>query len=761
MSKKTKHPAPVPSPRHTDGGQAQPQILSSWTPKGILGGALVAWGFMVLYHYYFKQNAPFEIQTRVLGMILDPAQYANIFSFKALAVWAGYLGRLLVLGLILFSAWSLGNMGLRALGISLPRIEQVVFGTGLGLGILSYAVFLLGCVKAYTGFAFWILLLAPCAMGLKRLKEIRQQTQEKVSGVRFSIFEKACFLFFSLQAGLNLLGALSPEIFYDSLVYHLAAPNYYLQHKSLAGHRFNVLFNMPEAMSMLYLLGLGLWDEILAKLIHASTGILISLSIFAMTQKLAGRAAGVLAATLFYVSPMVAMNLWTTAIDVALGTFEFLALWSALNVMRSPPEDTGKKRWLILTGIFAGLSMSTKYPGVFNAAILTFILFWQLSRQEGWRRAVKGVLLYGAVAALVLSPWLARNAVIMGNPVHPYFHSFFHGKTAESEKLRSLVQDTRESPATSLKEMLTGPWTRTMKGNSNASFIGPLFLFLLPLLFAGRILSRELLWMWIYLGLFFFLWSFSSGMLRFFLPALAPCAVLLAAFLAGLEFPQPFRLLMFAGVFYSFFGNLYWSSLLWYQQGGWKVLTARLAPEDYLSHSWPSYPPPPYAAFRYANENLPATAKVMLLGEARSHGLKRDMLVSTAHDNTPFCLWAEASQTPQELREKVRDEKVTHILVNLTEGRRLHQSYRMLKMSPSAQEIARQFWDLYIKEIYGFTEILEPEYCYSPQLLSYYRQAEARGEKIPMNFVALYEVRAEPRSLTEPSARNLLDEIVR
>src|SRR5712691_3819297 len=76
----------------------------------------------------------------------------------------------------------------------------------------------------------------------------------------------------------------------------------------------------------------------------------------------------------------------------------------------------------------------------------------------------------------------------------------------------------------------------------------------------------------------------------------------------------------------------------------------------------------------WMNHNLPPTAKVLYIGEARTHYARHAVVWSTAFDQP-----ALAQNAPATWDEALRQLGITHIYINAAELQRLQRSYRYLK----------------------------------------------------------------------------------
>src|ERR1044071_5096078 len=98
--------------------------------------------------------------------------------------------------------------------------------------------------------------------------------------------------------------AFVPELFYDALVYHLGVPNFYLHEGRLAA--LNLMHSkFPFTVQMLYVIGLGLKDEMVTNLTHIFMLVLVSGAMLAMGLRFKRPILGLLSAVMFASIPTV------------------------------------------------------------------------------------------------------------------------------------------------------------------------------------------------------------------------------------------------------------------------------------------------------------------------------------------------------------------------------------------------------------------------------------------------------------------------
>ncbi len=672
-------------------------------PEWLLLILFTFWVWQVIRHYF--SNFPLDLDSLVtkISSVFSAIQ----FSKNTLLLWGQYIVTLTIFCWLLFLAFGLGRKILRWLKIDfISFIEEICFCLGIGWGILAYLGLLFGILGLLKAWLFVILFSLISIPAIFELKDFilcvrnRRQDKLKFSVSKFGVVNFAFILILGISLVINFINAFFPEVFYDSLVYHLGAPSFFIQEGRITNVPFEVHSNLPSNMAMLYTFSLLLKDEILAKLIHFSFGLLTVLGIIAFCRRFFSVKIGIISAVIFYTVPMVAMNSWTAAVDVGLTFFEFLALY-ALIVWINPQDEFTQKGtiapWLILSAILCGVAIGTKYTAIFCFMMLSVLIVIQIyyKRKQQIKADLKPILVFTGISILVFLPWVLKNLYFTGDPVYPYLASL----SSEGAHLRKFLTAAREYFA-SFKDYLIHPWSLTMQGNTNASFIGPVFLVFAPLLFLFKNKDKITKILLIYLVGFWFLWSLSTKMLRFFMPGLAVFSILIVVCIFNADFNKIFKTATLSIVGFLCMVNLYWSSSILYNQDGWKVVAGNLTKESYLSRPHIGYPAPYFKVADYINKNLPSDTRVLLIGECRGYYVERKFLASSVYDKNPVVEWVKDSPDAESILLRMQKENITHILFNGPEANRLDKGYKIFYWNEKQFGIFKEFWEKYLRQIY-------------------------------------------------------------
>src|SRR5437868_7492863 len=81
--------------------------------------------------------------------------------------------------------------------------------------------------------------------------------------------------------------------------------------------------------------------------------------------------------------------------------------------------DAQEKRHFVAFGLFCGLAMATKYPGLVALPALVFCAAWRPERGRALRAMMPNAALAAAAACLVASPMYLNNWIFLGTPIYP------------------------------------------------------------------------------------------------------------------------------------------------------------------------------------------------------------------------------------------------------------------------------------------------------------------------------------------------------
>jgi hypothetical protein len=285
------------------------------------------------------------------------------------------------------------------------------------VGIYSYLIFDLGILHAL--YKNNVIALTITYLIIVLYYYFKTKKIPKSINLSFDNTSVFLILLIATQALVNFIGVLGPEISFDSLWYHLTLPKIYLINHSIFHIPGGLLYysDMPKLTEMLYIGGLSITNEVFAKAIHFSFGLLILFSIYQISRKFLSKKYSLIAVLIFYSSLVVGWESVTAYVDLARTFFELLAFWGFMNWF----EDK-KMKWLIISGVMMGFAITTKLVAIGSLPIfLLLFAYYAYAKKEKILTVTKKFLMFVFFSSLIPLPWFVFSFVNTGNPFYPYF----------------------------------------------------------------------------------------------------------------------------------------------------------------------------------------------------------------------------------------------------------------------------------------------------------------------------------------------------
>lgn len=640
-------------------------------PPVLLALLLAGWLAILAYHTLRAHPIYFSSWT----LFFDFSRFGPLQWTVAGPHLLSLLKNLLLLAAWLAAAYGPGQfLRRRWLAVQAPRLEQTLESLALGFALWMFLLFGLGAAGLYHSWLMAGLLFPAAGWGLWAAWQHRDNLRPR----RGWLLGRPGWPEVGLGAMVLLFGiftaamALTPEIFFDSLVYHLAVPAAWILQHGFAPLPYNFFSNFPMGMEMLYTGSLLLSDETLCRLLHASLGWLAGLSTFALGRRWFGRKAGLWAMGLFLCIPVVVMNQLVSGVDVAAVFFGVLAVnrfWAwALG-----PAQAESRQGLLIAGLLMGASLGVKYNMIFlhaPAVAIGGFLAWKQGRQVS--DLMKTLLLLAAAGSLLVLPWMVKSAVYTGNPVFPFLYRLLPSPQVHPEKMQQQMDGFKEYGQRTWAQFLRQPWDLTFYLPTSNSFIGQAFLFLLPgVLILAWAARRGPPAAWCFLATAaaaVLAWSSQTQITRYLIPVFPVLAVLSAVALNQWEARHAFLgglgRLGVLGFWLWSFGVTLAIGLPNYDPFG--VLLGREARWAYLDRKLLNS----YAPLARQVNALPPRSKVLLFGETRSYYFDREVTAATVYDYNPLLEWIARAESGEEVWRRLRQEGYTHVLVHGAEAAR-------------------------------------------------------------------------------------------
>jgi hypothetical protein len=442
--------------------------------KRLLGAlAFFIWMAFVVAAFYVTQKPAF---IGVINGIVD--------TLWTLVVWV----------LLLVNAAGIG----RALIQKLPRMdvrppERLLLGTGIGLGLLGLAGFILGVI----GWTHPVLLvgfqvtLALLLWWRKILQSVWEDGRQLVAEWRVGMATAPLWLKIALGCTLSfafLLTLTPPAEAFDALFYHLVGPERFLhglgmQPSSVPHFWFPAL---PEGV---FLWAQGLMSVRTTQLLHFAWAVLGALLLWYWAKDVWDAKTGLATCVILLSMPSLYLLASWAYTDFALTFYGLAALYGVYKAC-SNQDEVPTTGWIVMAGIAAGMAMGVKYTSFLVPVTGVLLLLWWQRRNLGF--AVRSGFIFSLAAVAIAFPWYLRSWIVMGNPFFPFAFGGLYWDAFRTD----WYAEHGSGIGWDLKEIFLLPLNATL-GHRDANYydgrIGPLYLTLAPLTIYVLLTSKRLI----------------------------------------------------------------------------------------------------------------------------------------------------------------------------------------------------------------------------------------------------------------------------
>ena len=541
--------------------------------------------------------------------------------------------------------------------------EQIFFSTGIGCAILGYSIFFLGIFHLLYPVVLYTLLVFLTFLSIAGLFSLHNSSSTHTLKIFRPGLEKVAAIIVIAFLSIGLLLVLTPEIGRDALIYHLAVPKLLLKHHGFYFIQGNIFSNYPLHSEMLFLLGLFLQGDILAKGMHFGVLLCILLGIWQFIRyRMKGNSFPVLSMAAFYTIPTVFLTSHMAYNDLFVTFYSMTAVFAFINWI-----DRNQNAWLILFGAFSGLAIASKYTALIIPALGCLGILW-ISRhhRSSFREAIRSLSLYMLFVLIVGSPFYIKNWIVTGNPVYPFFSLIFDGRGWEPEQARlyDFFVQNLGGGRTFLDYVLL-PWNLSFKAKMDSpqfdGLLGPVFLITLPFLLGIRKLELSTKIIIFYCIFTFMFWAGSAQQIRYLIPVFPFLAILVGTVLTYYRKKTVIFVMLVIFLTCSLAFNGYYISRDFFKIRPVEVLIGIESRDAFLNRMLPSY-----GMFQFANENLPHNSRIFLI-YMKNWGFlcDRDYYSDSMFESYTIQKILSHSTTPKAVSKELQERSFTHILYDI------------------------------------------------------------------------------------------------
>jgi len=660
--------------------------------------------FAALFYTSDLPNSVAKDDIRLDVVFQLPSYYAEMFFGESEPGSQGLFGTLaerlpfiMMAGFLVASAIAVGRTVLRLMTNfqEMELLTRLAFSGPIGLSVLSlYTLtcgwfcfldrrFIVGSLIVVLLYEFW-----------RTVPALRWESVKSCLPGRMG---SASLVVVAPFVWVMLLGALLPSTDFDVREYHLEGPKefflagrvHYLPHNVYTSFPF-----LTEMLSLLSMVVSGDWwnGAIVGKTVLMSFGPMTALCLYVLGRKLMNESAGWIAVVLYLTTPWVyriSIIAYTEGALCCFGAVSLLALieWGQATSANSTRHSMGL---ISICGFLSGSAIATKYPGLVMVAIPigVAVVAITLLQKRPMASITRVVAMYSVGVLIAFGPWMLKNTVETGNPVYPLVDSVF--KSPEwNEELDAKWKRGHGRPRPVIQA--PGKMWDDFKANANDVAIrndwqSMLLFGLAPLVLLQ---SRKRGWGALTGALaatMLLVWYTMTHLLdRFWVPVLPLIAVLAGVGAICLversqskKSDTPVEGLMRRGGLLTL-----WSLGLFSIVFNFAIATSGLSGDNayFMEYDQARLRIPPSIAI--ADSFLKPGDTVLFVGEAQVFDSTFSYRYNTVFDESLFEMWTANKvgpdewemKTDDEIRLQLRDEKISHLLVNWNEVLRYRTTY--------------------------------------------------------------------------------------
>lgn len=581
-----------------------------------------------------------------------------------------------------------GNTVCKWIGLRLSNLsEELGVSLFLGTGVIGLLVLLMGLVGWLRLLPISLLIAVLIIFTRRSWLEFYYRFLESIDCLGKSRKTKITATLYFLFIGFLMLRAATPPSAPDEIIYHLSVTNDYVKHGRVYPMFDNSLGNFPFLIHMLYAAGRLAGSEIGARLFSLFLAVGTSLGIFGFCSRYFTRRIGAVAMFAFFGAGMVVEVAVTSRIDVSLAGMLFFTTYAMINYL-----DSRERGWLWISALFAGFSLGIKHTAVIWLALVGVMYLVQrlASNRDRVSEVISSGIVYTLLAFAVASPWYLKNYVWFHNPVYPlltgevadfgpmgvrYFDAnteqrldahFNNVKTqmpevvkAQEEELTKYINARIERHPLRWWEYFFTPQKYLMAEPYH--YPNYLFLVIPWLLFVKRPWPRWIVWLLLLSVGFVFAITATSWIARYLLPAYPALTIVAAYTLVALCEQWKGRVPAFEKVpLYVVavgLGAVVAAGVKSMQTfNSLSYLTGQTSYREAIAQF--TYHRP----IQFINTQLPANARILVIGAQLTYGIERDYLGDESWFATKWRRLLARNGSLAEVNDDLKRQGFTHVL---------------------------------------------------------------------------------------------------
>jgi len=614
----------------------------------LLAGALVI-GCTLAYFYVVGQPPSYAGPLLVLDHV-----YSTVLAIVLLGICAGVGRRLLYLA-----------------KCDLDRpLDEITFSTVVGTVVVSVSILICGLFALLwtpvilTVLLIWILFARKQIIDLPKL--VTRGVRQLGSSGGNRALALTGIVIFTLAAAVLIIQAVAPPSDWDSLMYHLQIPRHFLQEGRIYVPQDNLHVAYVGLVHMLYLPLLALGSSTGPVVLSVLMALLLGLAVFSLASRFFSTTTASVSLITLWATTGILLVAITPRVDVSLALFLFLAQYALLIVLSEP----SRRSYFFLAAFLLGSAVGVKYSALAYALALAPLVLWIAYKSaNNLRESPKPLVLFGALVAVAAMPWIAKNFLLLGAPLYPFFSdsimppwlASLYGSNAIPAGVdpAALGAVAGARMPFNLIDLFVAPGRLTVEQEGAFYHMNLLYL-LLPL---SLLFFRNKVFAWLVLPavgyLFIILVPFPATNLRYLIPAFAPLTIA-AAYIADRSSKRFLSaggtaLLLTSVAVLSLFPSAKAMRTWLLKSDVLGSLTGATSQQVYLETGYNLH----YQVLQAANSLVPSDGKLLLLYEGRGFYFEREVIQDNALSN-----WTLLAPMMSGSETCLDTTGITHVLVN-------------------------------------------------------------------------------------------------
>ncbi|HLG95891.1 MAG TPA: glycosyltransferase family 39 protein [Bryobacteraceae bacterium] len=330
-------------------------------------------------------------------------------------MWLPYLRAIFSNIVVALAAVGMGWPLIRMFPRTLSQWEVRVCSWIGGFGLLGLALFVVGQWRFTRGLVAWFV-AAAAAFGAIRLGRFERKDAKGKQGSRKMPVAAAAIV--ALVLAVTAIGGLAEPVGTwetDGVAYHYVGAKVWLRDGILRPIPDNAPTSYPRIVEIVFAALADLGGDRAAGLSAAVTlGLLLAMAGALAKRCGAGNGGAWWAAALVAAMPALYEGAHSGFIDAIYASFVLAAARIGF--------DAEKKREFAALGIFCGLAMATKYPGLTALPLVLVCAVWPRRGSEersSWAGAMTAGMTAAGVAGAIALPVYLSNWIFLGSPIYP------------------------------------------------------------------------------------------------------------------------------------------------------------------------------------------------------------------------------------------------------------------------------------------------------------------------------------------------------